>query len=101
VRYVAGYERFAAAEEAQLPSTALPRRPLAGPEGGWLIYELPDVNVGNYSPTAVIIAPTAAEILVRLRAPDFNYSRQVVLSAAIEGPLVSTRNVRMSVVARA
>ena len=98
VRYVAGYERFAAAEAAQLPSTTLPRRPLAGPAGGWLLYELPDVNVGNYSPTAVIIAPTAAEILVRLRAPDFDYSTQVVLSAAIEGPLVSARNVRMSVV---
>jgi hypothetical protein len=98
VRYVAGYERFAAAEAAQLPSKALPRRPFAGPEGGWLIYGLPDVNVGNYSPTAVIIAPTAAEILLRLRAPDFNYSRQVALSAAIEGSLVSARNVRMSVV---
>jgi hypothetical protein len=98
VRYVAGYERFAAAEAAQLPSTTLPRRPLVGPPGAWLLYELPDVNVGNYSPTAVIIAPTAAEILLRLRAPDFNYSRQVVLSAAIEGSLVSARNVRMSVV---
>ena len=97
VRHVAGYERFAAAEAAQLPSTALPRRPLAGPAGSWLLYELPDVNVGNYSPTAVIIAPTAAEILVRLRAPDFDYSRQMVLSAAIEGPLVSARNARMSV----
>ena len=54
VRYVVGYERFAAAEAAQLPSTTLPRRPLAGPPGDWLIYELPDVNVGNYSPTGVI-----------------------------------------------
>jgi hypothetical protein len=99
VRYVVGYERFAAAEAAHLRSIALPRRPVVdGSRGDWLLYELPDVNVGNYSPTAVIIAPTAAEILVRLRAPDFNYSKQVVLSAAIEAPLVPAQNVRMSVV---
>ena len=98
VRYVAGYERFAAAEAAHLPSTTLPRRPLAGPPGGWLVYELPDANVGNYSPTRVMTAESATEILNNLRSSTFEYRDQVVLSTAISQALTPARNVRMSIV---
>jgi hypothetical protein len=98
VRYVAGYERFAVAEVAQLASTTLPRRPLAGPPGGWLVYELPDVNVGNYSPTGVIMAESGTEILNNLRSSTFEYRDQVVLSTAVSEALTPARNVRMSIV---
>jgi hypothetical protein len=98
VRYVAGYERFAVAEAAQLASTTLPRRPLAGPPGGWLVYELPDVNVGNYSPTGVVMAESGTEILNNLRSSTFEYRDQAVLSTAMSEPLTPARNVRMSIV---
>jgi hypothetical protein len=98
VRYVAGYERFAAAEAAQLPSTTLPRRPLAGPPGDWLVYELPDVNVGNYSPTGEMMADSGAEILTNLRSSTFEYRDQAVLSSAVSEALSPARNVRMSIV---
>jgi hypothetical protein len=98
VRYVAGYERFAVAEAAQLPSTTLPRRPLAGPPGGWRVYELPDVNAGNYSPTGEIMAESGAEILTNLRSSTFEYRDQVVLSTAVSEALTPARNVRMSIV---
>jgi hypothetical protein len=98
VRYVAGYDRFAAAEAAQLQATALPRRPLAGPPGGWLVYELPDVNVGNYSPTGVITAESGTEIVNNLRSSTFEYRGQVVLSTPMSEALSPARNVRMSIV---
>jgi hypothetical protein len=98
VRYVTGYERFAAAEAPQLPSTNLPRRPLAGPPGGWLVYELPDVNLGNYCPTRVMLADSGAEILNHLRSSTFEYRDQVVLLTAMSEALAPARNVRMSIV---
>jgi hypothetical protein len=98
VRYVAGYERFAIAEAAQLPSTTLPRRPLAGPPDAWLLYELPDVNVGNYSPTGAIMAQSGAQILNDLRSSTFDYSNQVVLSTAISEALTPAQNVRVFIV---
>jgi hypothetical protein len=98
VRYVVGYERFAGAEAARLRSIALPRRPISGGPGDWLVYELPDLNMGNYSPTSIMIAEVAAEILGRLRAPNFDYSSQVALSAPIERSLLPARDVRMSIV---
>jgi hypothetical protein len=98
VRYVAGYERFAVAEAAHLPSTTVPRRPLAGPASSWLVYELPDANVGNYSPTRVMTAESATEILNNLRSSTFEYRDQVVLSTAISQALTPARNVRMSIV---
>jgi hypothetical protein len=96
-RYVVGYERFAAAEDAQLKATALPRRPLAGPPGDWLIYELPDVNVGTYSPIGVIVAESAAEILEKLHSSTFDYRKQVVLSTPMSEALIPARNVRMTI----
>jgi hypothetical protein len=99
VRYIAGYARLPSAEAAHLPSIMLPRRPVVDRMGGeWVLYELPHVNVGDYSPTNAIIADKAGEILVRLRDPDFDYTSQAVLSAAVGGPLVPAHNVRMSIV---
>jgi hypothetical protein len=97
-RYVVGYERFAAAEAADLRSITLPRRPLDGQAGDWLVYELPDVNVGNYSPASVMVAELSAEILARLRSSNFDYSTQVVLSAPTKEALLPAQDVRMSIV---
>jgi hypothetical protein len=98
VRYVAGYERLPLPETEHLVSIALPRRPILGEPGNWLVYELGNVNVGNYSPTGVTVAETAAEILGSLRAPGFDYRNQVILSAPAQVSLLPARGAHMSVV---
>ena len=62
------------------------------------MYELPDVNVGNYSPTGVITAESGAGIVNNLRSSTFEYRDQVVLSTAMSEALSPARNVRISVV---
>jgi hypothetical protein len=98
LRYVAGYERLPLPETEHLQSIVLPRRPILGEPGNWLVYELGNVNVGNYSPTGVTVAETAREILGSMRAPAFDYRNQVVLSAPIGITLLPARDARMSIV---
>ena len=48
-----------------------PRRPLIGAPGLWQIYELPQPNVGDYSPTEVVTAALAPDMVAaRMRADD-------------------------------
>jgi len=98
VRYVIGYGQLEPAETAHLPSIALPRRPRDAAPGEWLAYELGDFNDGSYSPVRVTVARSAADTVAGLRAPEFDFSRQVVLSAPIEASLVPARDARMSIV---
>jgi hypothetical protein len=79
-------------------SQVLPRRPFRGEPGRWVVYELPDVNVGNYSPTEVTTAQSGAEISERLGAPNFDFARQVVLSGAITEMLVPARDMQLAVI---
>jgi hypothetical protein len=97
VRYISGYDRVPDAEAARLPSVSLPRRPYLEPEAAWLIYELPDVNVGNYSPTEVMIAGSAAEIVTVIQSANFDYTRQAALSTALPRPLRRASNMRLSI----
>lgn len=52
------------------------------------IFRVEDVNLGQYSPTNTVVAPSAAAMLDVLSAPSFDPRRDVVLETAIAGPLV-------------
>jgi hypothetical protein len=67
-----------------------------GPTALWHVYELPHPNVGNYCPTQVMTADTgdaAAEIMIQ---PDFDFTKQAVLSIALDERLVPALNMQMS-----
>jgi hypothetical protein len=52
------------------------------------IYEYDDANLGNYSPTNVVIARDAPSILKHLWSTSFDPRRSIILSERIEEPLV-------------
>jgi hypothetical protein len=81
-----------------LPLTILPHRPPidAKPPGLWYIYQLPRPNVGDYSPTEVVTAQSAADTAAVMSEPDFDYTRQAVISTPITGHLVPASDMRLS-----
>src|SRR5215468_9043423 len=98
VRYVGGFEQFHVDGMEELRSVSFPRRGPRSPPGQWVIYEIPDVNLGNYSPTEVTSVRSAAEIVAALGAANFDFTRQVVLSSEIRDRLVPARNTKLSVI---
>jgi hypothetical protein len=98
VRYVVDYVQFDEADQRDLPFVSLPRRPVGSAPKNWIIYELPNPNRGNYSPTEVVAAKSGAEIIAAIKAPQFDFTEQVVLSTAIEEPLVPARHMRLSLI---
>jgi hypothetical protein len=78
-----------------LPSITLPRRSYKKDDEQWYVYELPRPNVGNYSPTEIITTQSVPEIVEKMRAADFDFTRQAVLAAPIGQPLVAARDMRM------
>jgi hypothetical protein len=98
VRYIGGFEKFHVAGMEELPSVSFPRRGPRSPPGQWVISEIPDVNLGNYSPTEVTSARSAAEIVAALSAANFDFRRQVVLSTDIHDRLVRARDTKLSVI---
>jgi hypothetical protein len=70
----------------------------AGAAARWRVYELPHPNVGNYSPTQLLTAETAAAAAAIMRQPDFDPAKQAVLSTKIDGSLVAARNMQMSLI---
>jgi hypothetical protein len=78
----------------------VPRRPhdaLPGDKPGiWHIYELSAPNIGNYSPTEVVVADSAQDSVAILSAKDFDFRRRVVLPS--DGPsLVPARDTRLTI----
>jgi hypothetical protein len=69
-----------------------------GPASAWYIYELSRPNVGNYSPTQTLTAETGAAAAAIMIQPNFDFTRQVVLSTAIDKSLVPARNMQMSLI---
>jgi hypothetical protein len=69
-----------------------------GPAARWRVYELPHPNVGNYSPTQVMAAETGADAAAMMILPDFDFTRQAVLSVALNEPLVPARDMQMSLI---
>src|SRR5262245_11068758 len=97
VRYVGGYEPLHIPGIEDFRSASFPRRAPGFPSGLWVIHEIPDVNVGNYSPTDVIVARSAADTIDALASPKFDFSRQAVLSAEVRDRLVPARDMQLSV----
>jgi hypothetical protein len=64
--------------------------------GNWYTYELPRPNVGDYSPTEVLVAQSGSDIMAKVSAVEFDPTRQVVLSAPLDQQLVPARDMRMS-----
>jgi len=96
VRYFVGYSRFGLADDFGFPVTTLPHARLAEEPTAWNIYELPHPNVGNYSPTEVVMAGSGAEIMRILGKRTFDPTQQAVLSTPIAERLVPAREMRMS-----
>jgi hypothetical protein len=94
--YLTSYGRALGADQAGYPFITLPRRPLDKEAGVWHIYEYPRPNVGDYSPTEIVTAQTAAEASAKLSAPDFDFTKQAVLLETIDESLVPARNMRLS-----
>ncbi len=95
VRYVLNHAPFHAADERKFAGLSFPRRHPADPDGQWQIYQLPHPNVGNYSPTEIVLADSGAQIIAGLAKTDFDFRRQVIV-AADQGPLVPARDMRLS-----
>jgi hypothetical protein len=64
--------------------------------GEWYIYEWPHPNVGNYSPTDVVTAQSAAQMMEKFNAPDFDPGRSVVLSTSLDETLAPAHDMRLS-----
>jgi hypothetical protein len=100
VRYILNPSPLVEADKRQVPNVRLPRRPhdaLPGAEPSiWYVYELRDPNIGNYSPTEIVVASSAPEIIAILGAEDFDFRRRVVLSSGGLS-LVAARDMRLTV----
>jgi hypothetical protein len=98
VRFIIAFDRLDVADQRHFPFVTFPRRPVGQPAGNWVVHELPNPNVGNYSPTDVVTAKSGAEIIAALDAPHFDFTKQVVLSTAINEPLVPAHDMRLSLI---
>jgi hypothetical protein len=103
VRHILHYGPLDAAENRNLPSVTVPRRSPDEVSGAkpakpriWQIYELPDPNIGNYSPTEIVVADSGPDIVAILNAEDFDFRRRVVLSSGGLA-LVPARDTRLTV----
>jgi hypothetical protein len=96
VRYVLNHAPFPDADERKFAARSVRRYQPPEPPGEWQIYELPDPNVGNYSPTEIVLAGSAAQIIAGLAKTDFDFRRKVIVAAG-EGPLVPARDMRLTV----
>jgi hypothetical protein len=54
--------------------------------------------VGNYSPAQMLTAETGVAAAAIMIQPDFDFTRQAVLSTAIDKSLVPARNTQLSVI---
>jgi hypothetical protein len=69
--YVAEPGGASIAAQAGYRAVTMPRHPLVGVAGLWHIYEFPNPNIGNYSPTEVVTAASAPEMVLGNAAGRF------------------------------
>jgi hypothetical protein len=98
MRYIGGYEPLRIPGMKDFRSVSFPRRQPGNPPGFWVIDEIPDVNLGNYSPTEIITTLSAAEIVAALSGANFDFTRQVALSIEVHDRLVPARDMKLSVI---
>jgi hypothetical protein len=86
------------ADRAGFPVEVLPQgaHHNLGPTARWHIYEIPHPNLGDYSPTIPITAETGAAAAAIMIQPNFDFTRQVVLSTETDKSLVPAHNMQMS-----
>jgi hypothetical protein len=94
--YVADPGGAALAAKAGYHGFTFPRRPLIGAPGLWQIYELPRPNVGDYSPTELVTAALAPDMVAAMRVENFDFTKQVVLSVPPPETLVPARDVQLT-----
>jgi hypothetical protein len=94
--YLSSNGHATGANQAGYPLITLPRRSLGQKPDLWYIYEYPHPNVGNYSPTQITGAQSAAEIIDKISAPNFDFTTHAVLSEPINTPLVPANGMRLS-----
>jgi hypothetical protein len=73
--------------DAPLPPPASLLLALRAPDIAQYVFELPDPNYGNYSPTEVVVARDATEAATRLADPHFDFRKTVVLDRPLSGTL--------------
>ena len=61
------------------------------------LYEVDDVNIGNYSPTTVQVAATAQEVVAELGRVDFDFHSVALSADPVSEALVASQNVQLSV----
>jgi hypothetical protein len=98
VRYIGGYVPIHIPGIKDFPSANFPRRPPGNPPGLWVIHEISDVNFGDYSPTEITTARSAAEIVENLSSENFDFVRQAVLSIEVHDRIVPARDMKLSVI---
>src|SRR5262249_14377774 len=54
VRYIILHVRLAPADQRHFPFVTIPDRAIGGEPAQWIVYELPNPNVGTYSPTEIV-----------------------------------------------
>jgi hypothetical protein len=96
IRYVASSAPITGYVE-KFPLITLPHRPASKQPATWYIYTLPHPNVGDYSPTEVVRAQSGADMTAAMGAPDFDFSRQLVLSEPIIGSLVPAHDMQLTI----
>jgi hypothetical protein len=99
VRYVV-FQAFEGDETRFLPDDAVLRRQLGPMTVGarkvtQTVYEYNDYNVGNYSPTNVVIARDAPSILRHLWNSSFDPRQSIILPERIEESLVQATSGKM------
>jgi hypothetical protein len=95
VRYFMGYTRLGQADDLGLPPITLPHTVVEKEPAVWQIYELTHPNIGDFSPTEIMTAGSAAETMALLSGPNFEFSRQAVIESEIGAPLVPAHDMRM------
>jgi hypothetical protein len=96
--YVADPGSAALAAKAGYHGFTFPRRPLIGAPELWQIYELPQPNVGDYSPTEVVTAALAPDMVAAMQVENFDFTKQVVLSVLPPETMVPARDIKLSLI---
>jgi hypothetical protein len=92
VRYFMGPMRLPQADDIGTAPIELAHNVLEKEPPVWQIYELHRPYVGDFSPTEIVTARTAEEVMAALARPNFDFSRQVVLESEIGPPLTPARD---------
>lgn len=53
------------------------------PHKAQFLYEIPNPNLGNFSPTRQVVEPTAAGGIAKMKQDDFHPDKEVILQAAV------------------